>query len=86
MKAAIIILFLTNAAATLYVAYKSDLLSKEVIELRSDLLSLSEAQAHFDENTMSREHRLQDSLEERLGSIEHNLDEVTFIVGRGKQK
>lgn len=59
--------------------YKMDLLK---IDFKSHQTTINV----MNDLTISREHSLQDSLEERIGDVERNIEELQYIFGKMNKK
>jgi len=68
-------------------SYKERQLDRnEIASLNEKLENLlnknSEQIKIIDENTINREHQLQDGLEERIGDLERDLNDIKLILGK----
>lgn len=86
MKLFVIATYLCFGLALATTAYNLNLVRAEVGNLRTQVLQLSQAQAAYDDNALTREHSIQDSLEERIGTVEHDLDQIVFLMGKAGRK
>lgn len=67
-------------------ATKTKMLAEITRDHESDLSDLKDLAIGLGEAAVSREHILQDSLEERIGTLEHEVEGFKYIFGTGHKK
>ena len=88
-----VFIVLVVIGASLPLAYNINKLENRIVELETNdnrqadkNESLKQQLLAVNELAKSRTHELQDSFEERLGTLERQVDDIRFVQPKGKQK